>query len=140
MRDLITIVEQFFNGYKSAYNETVEIYKNPSRKEFDLLLRQNLHSVRGLISEDGLYIWDAFYATHSEIGQKFKIGGIHLQWETRRVPLNSVEPGSILMISWNNSWNNPDEPHEKDFNAVKNWIMTQPVMAPLIKGFVVVRA
>ena len=136
LTDASDLEEEFFGGFDTL-SGTVEIFKNPSRQEFNMLYRQH-RSIRGLFGEDEdgngvLYIWDAHLATHQTIYSKYNIGGVHLEWEDR-------PSGAIMIIQWNNSWNNPDEPNLENFEAVKQWIISNPIMPRLLKGFKVVRA
>ena len=46
----------------------LEIYHNPSRQEFYNLLKYSQEDdLRAFLSDDNLYIWDAYYATHEQM-------------------------------------------------------------------------
>jgi len=72
------ITEEWFNTY-TVDDNTIEVFKNPTRGEFFKLLAdmekqhgQSDWPLRAFITDSDLYVWDAYYATHSDMS-RFKI-------------------------------------------------------------------
>jgi hypothetical protein len=57
----------------------LRIFKNPGRSEFNRVVSQFVSKeARGLLGPKGLFIWDAYLATHHDIRRKVGLGGERL--------------------------------------------------------------
>lgn len=60
------IAEEYKDSFKQG-NYTVEVFKNPSKSEFDKLRKENTE-IRGIIFANGdLWIWNSLKAAHAEV-------------------------------------------------------------------------
>lgn len=124
------IQESFFDGFKGL-NGPVEVYLNPSKKEFENI--KNAHGanggVRGFLDGVNLYIWDAYLATHGEVDEALGIWGQRLDWQQQR-----------LVVYWN--WDYEDEAYPEggfdSFEQVQEWIKTVPSCRRLVTGYNIV--
>lgn len=57
----------------------LRIYKNPGPSEFNRVISQFVSKeARGLLGDKGLFIWDAYLATHHDIRRKVGLSGERL--------------------------------------------------------------
>jgi hypothetical protein len=53
---------------------SVEVFVNPSKRDMQKFRGKSL---RGIVTRDSLYVWDAFVATHNDIESHLKLYGLY---------------------------------------------------------------
>lgn len=73
MRNFINILNEAWANTVKAWERDVDVYENPSRAEWVKLFKQYPGGLRGHILATGeLIVWDAMYATHSDLTKHYK--------------------------------------------------------------------
>lgn len=115
------IAEGFFNAFtNSESGDYVEVFTNPSFKEFSSLFHDGYAGARGFLdTQDGgrptLYVWDASIATHGDVDEGLGLWGQRCEWES---------PTSMV-IFWNYDYSGPDL---NNFGEVKKWLLSLDIM------------
>ena len=70
---VIPLFEDFMHAFKVSYHNGIcEVFKNPSRKEFNQIKGDN-DEVRAFLTEDDIYIWNTFSALHQTVREELKL-------------------------------------------------------------------
>ena len=141
MRDWITLTEQWAKAVQ-VYDESVDVFVNPSRSEFAKLARSSNGCVRGTLVGTDLYVWNGFLSTHWPIRQDMKLTGQNLMWlvPEKQLPVywdfklrSDIYPACETDDVWGKRMNFPD------FAAVEEWLRALPALKGLVDGFNMVR-
>jgi hypothetical protein len=89
--------ERWFNTYKVGEAE-VDVYKNPSKAEFfktiSTVFKKHGEPIewplRAFVLENDFYMWDAYYATHSDMNDKIPSAGGYVYLNKSNILLNDL--------------------------------------------------
>lgn len=109
--------EEFFDAFRSNRQTTVEIFKNPTKKELNSINSENL--IRGLLTEDSLFVWNAYDSIHYEVSQHLNLNydnsvGIYLWYS----PAESDISVQVTDYNREGRWHHNPE--------LKDWILNHP--------------
>lgn len=82
--DIVTLNEGvFYKGEINPYgiDVSIEVLKDPSKRDLDRLLARSSADpaeLRGILAEDGFYVWDGHQMEHAGISKTFGIRGLNL--------------------------------------------------------------
>jgi len=75
----------YYSGdFKAPYDTVgvnLTVLKNPSKAEVQRMLNRALgkpKELRGILTDDTLYLWDAYLASHHSVKQVFQLEGMHV--------------------------------------------------------------
>jgi hypothetical protein len=100
--------EEFIEGFK-VRKGYVEVFKNPSKKEYNELLGRNDDGVRAFLVKNDIYVWHIYGALHAEVDRKMKFGRNALPIVVYGDDLNKPDFVMVTDYTKNTSWyHNPD--------------------------------
>lgn len=112
------VTEEFFDAFRSNRQTTIEIFKNPTKKELNSINSENL--IRGLLTDDSLFVWNAYDSIHYEVSQHLNLNydnsvGIYLYYSPSEHPDIAV---TVTDYNRSGKWfHNPD---------LYEWIVNHP--------------
>lgn len=70
---IIKIPVEEVNQFNEYPNKYILVYKNPSKTELDQIqTNAKEHEIRGLVIENNIYVWDSYFAIHTDIVDALK--------------------------------------------------------------------
>lgn len=117
---MITLIESVvYNEYVPGSGH-LRVVRNPSRTHFQgLLATFNQQEARGILTDDALYVWDSWVATHPEVESLLRIKGYQLVLNHVYVEFRGV--GHVA-----DDYSNTTEEDEQENAATADWLKTEP--------------
>ncbi len=115
------LLEKLYGEYTHGARTNTKIFVNPGRSEFKMLLT-NCRSLRGLLTRDKLFVWDALSAIHYQVSKYLESNGEDMEG---RMELAFDDPATF------------DPPKEHIIiisNVNSHFLKTNPVLSRTFRG------